>query len=273
LSKSNIKSIQRQRALADIKEGWKFRDLWLMEGRLIISNRYKRTFLGPFWITMQALLMIVAFSIVRGIVFQGGVKTEIVPYISIGMVVFTFQQHLFISSSSAFKANLSYMQGTNLPLSIGIYRFLFVELINFLHLIILFPILFIWPGMKFHILGFLLIPVWVFLTLLIFFFISLWLGIGANRFADIAPLISTVLPFFMFVTPVWWDIATVRSHKVKIITDYNPFNWILSLFREGILGQHLNLKYLLFFVVALLVNMAIGFHVFAKYKSQVVLWE
>ena len=53
------------RGLRDLWQGWRdYRDLWLTVGAYDIKKRYRRSLLGPFWITISLGTFIVGLSFI-----------------------------------------------------------------------------------------------------------------------------------------------------------------------------------------------------------------
>ena len=58
--------VQFQAAVSDIREGLRRRRSWSYLAVENVKNRYRRTVLGPWWLTLQMVILIVGLSIVFG---------------------------------------------------------------------------------------------------------------------------------------------------------------------------------------------------------------
>ena len=57
-------------AMQDIKEGFLSLHLWPMLGWLEIKQRYRRSIIGPFWLTISTAVMIGAMGPLYGKIFN-----------------------------------------------------------------------------------------------------------------------------------------------------------------------------------------------------------
>ena len=64
--------MQFQAAVSDIREGLRRRRSWSYLAVENVKNRYRRTVLGPWWLTLQMVIFIVGISIVFGQLLQHG---------------------------------------------------------------------------------------------------------------------------------------------------------------------------------------------------------
>jgi ABC-type polysaccharide/polyol phosphate export permease len=68
--KAGLTSSNFEKAMLDIANGWRSRSLWLAMGLQDIRKRYRRSVLGPFWLTISMGVMISAMGLVWGIIFN-----------------------------------------------------------------------------------------------------------------------------------------------------------------------------------------------------------
>ena len=64
-------------------------DRWAMLAWSDISLRYRRTKLGPFWMTLNMALIILSVGAVWGFIFNMPMR-EYLPYFAIGMVIWNY---------------------------------------------------------------------------------------------------------------------------------------------------------------------------------------
>jgi ABC-type polysaccharide/polyol phosphate export permease len=58
--------------LSDIVDGWRRRELWEMMALQDIRQRYQRSVIGPFWITLSLGVMIGVLGPLYGTIFMSG---------------------------------------------------------------------------------------------------------------------------------------------------------------------------------------------------------
>ena len=223
---------QLQKAYIDLFQGLKHYPLWMHLAHVDIKQRYRRSFLGPFWITVSMAIFICAFGLVYSRLFNQNLA-DYIPFLTTGYLTWNMLSCIMIESCDAFEQNKNLILGIKLPISIHLYRTIWRNILIFLHNIIVFVIVFIYFHIKpsWHILlflpAFLLASIALTLTALLISFIS-------TRFRDIPPIIMSMMQVAFFVSPVSWKPAMI-GHDSMILM-YNPFTYYLDLLRSPLLG-------------------------------------
>jgi ABC-type polysaccharide/polyol phosphate export permease len=236
-------------ALSDLMAGLRLRQVWLTFAVMDVRLRYRRSYLGPFWITISTGIMVVAFGYVFGSIFKADLAT-FVPYIAVGMVAWAYISTTLTEGCSTFTGSASYIRNLSLPLSVYLYRTMARNIFAMLHNIVVIVVVFLIFQPPMNVNWLLCIPGLVLITLNLTW-MALLLGIASARYRDVPAAIGNVLAVSYLVTPVIWhaDLVSDRSH----IIDYNPFYHLIELVRAPLLGQQptiLNYG----FTVALLVS-------------------
>ena len=65
----------------------------------------------------------------------------------------------------------------------------------------------------------------------------MWLGPTVARFRDVGPFVASVLQMMMFFTPVFWRVDEISEGSRAVLVRWNPFAYLLALFREPLLGD------------------------------------
>ena len=220
-------------AIKDLIDGFKQTQVWLTFAMMDVKLLYRRTYLGPFWITISMGAMVAALGYVFGTIFKADVATYI-PYLAIGIIIWTYISSTISDGCTTFTNSTSYIKNLSLPLSVYLYRMLARNFIIMLHnMLIVLAIFLIFPP-SFSPVYLLAIPGIILLTLNLSW-IALFFGIIGSRYRDIPAAITSVLAIGYLVTPVFWnaDIVNDRSH----IVDYNPFYHLIKIVRAPLLGE------------------------------------
>jgi len=261
-------------AMADINRSWNERNSWMLAAVRALGNRYKRTYLGPWWITITTLLFVFGLSQLR-IGLRGGDLKASLAYVGLGFIIFGLIIGGLQSGASVFAGGGNTMLTSRLPISSLILRNNFEQFLDFLHdavailvIIIFFDIAFSWRWIE-SLLA-------VALIVLSSLGVGMWLGPLANRFRDVAPLVSAFIRILFFLTPIFWSIDMVSANGREYLAWYNPLTYQLLAFRDPILGSTHNPPFgitaLGMTAILALVNLVIGFIVFSKYRTQQVYW-
>lgn len=86
--------------------------LWSTMGWLELRQRYKRSIIGPFWITLSMGVLIFALGVIYGELFNMDVQLYL-PMLAVGLVFWVFISGVVNEGCNAFIGSASYM--TQLP--------------------------------------------------------------------------------------------------------------------------------------------------------------
>ncbi|EMR7771842.1 O92 family O-antigen export ABC transporter permease subunit, partial [Escherichia coli] len=107
------------------------------------------------------------------------------------------------------------------------------------------------------------------------FFVALTLSCLCTRFMDLRQIVLSILQIGMLVTPIMW-IPTESMRTKVFILEWNPIYHFVDFIRMSLLPSdfppaviHPSLKYIIVFT---LINMMVGFIVFAKSRKNISYW-
>src|SRR5699024_5972242 len=78
-----------RRAVADLRQGLQQRELWLSLGWQDIKQRYRRSTLGPLWITIATGVMAGALGLLYSVLFQLSLA-DFLPHVTVGLIMWGF---------------------------------------------------------------------------------------------------------------------------------------------------------------------------------------
>ena len=158
-------------AFQDITMGIGSVSLWSMLGWQDIRQRYRRSVIGPFWLTITTAIFVCALGFLYSELFKQTVA-EYLPYVAIGFVVWSFVSSILTDSCTVFVESESMIKQVRQPFSMYVMRMIWRNTIVFLHnAIILVIIIFVLPAPS--IIDLLTIPV----AVLLLGINGLWLGL------------------------------------------------------------------------------------------------
>ena len=255
-------------ALRDCMSGTMLWRLWGRLGWNDILQRYRRSLLGPFWLTASMAIMVVSLGILYAQLF----KTEIhdfLPFLCVGLLVWTFLSSFLNEAGTLFIGSESYIKQIKLPYSVYVYRSAWSKLIIFAHnfVIYFFVLLYfqIWPGAT----ALLAIPGLVIVTLN-GALASLTVGLISARFRDIPQLVTSVTQIIFFVTPIMWK-PDLLQHRTYI-AEANPFFHLIEIVRAPLLGNLPGVHTYLFVLGITALNAAVAGALFVRFRSRISYW-
>lgn len=235
-----------------------------------IRQRYRRSSLGPFWITISTGVMIACIGIIFGSLFKSPMS-EFLPFLAAGLVIWSLISTTITDATTVFVAAEPIIKQLPIPLCTHVYRMIFRNLYIFFHNIIIFPIvlLFVQRPINAELLWF--IPGLLLLTLNLGW-ISIILGIVCSRFRDLTQIVISVLQIFFYVTPIIWMPNLLPARTSVMMLDPNPFYHLLAIIRRPLLGQAPTLLNWSFCLLMALIGWLLAIKFFDRYRSRVAYW-
>jgi ABC-2 type transport system permease protein/lipopolysaccharide transport system permease protein len=268
LSIDRPKRSQVQLAVKDIVDGIMLWQLWGRLGWNDIAQRYRRSLLGPLWLTASMGVMVIALGVIYSRIFKMTL-TDFIPFLTVGLIVWSFVSTLLIEGCSLFIGSESHIKQIRLPYSVYVYRFMWGKVIVLAHNFVIYVgvlIYFkIWPGSAgvWAIPGFLLLAFNGALT-------AVYLGMVSARFRDIPQIVASVTQIIFFITPIMWKPELLGSHS--ILMELNPFYHLTEIVRAPLLGGYAPFESYSAAIFITAVNCAFAFLFFVRFRARISYW-
>ena len=264
------------RAFGDLNQGWRQRSLWGYLGWQDIKQRYRRSVLGPLWISISMAVIATAMGILYGALFNEDIKTFL-PYVATGLLIWYFIQGCILEGSEVFIANEGLIRFLPAPIGLHIFRLVWRQTLFFAHnviiwvaLMVIFPHPLGWPT-------FLALPAFA-LLVLNGGWISIMFGIIATRFRDIPPIIASLTQLVFFMTPIVWSYERLQnSANPQIaeraqIAELNPVLHYVEILRQPMLGETIVWRHWAVVGVITVVGWAVALVFLRNYRARVAYW-
>ena len=255
-------------AVADLVQGFRRWELWGTLGWHDIRQRYRRSTIGPFWITISMGIMVVGLSVLWSTLFRQSVPNYL-PFFALGFIVWTLISSMILEGCTALYGSEGIIKQIPVPLSIHIYRLVWRNLIITAHnmciYVIVMVVLQIWPGFG-------LFTAAVGLAILAVNGVALGLivGILSARYRDIPPIIANALQMIFFFSPILWMPESLGDRGYLIT--YNPFAHFIEIVRQPLLGLMPDMSTWLIVAAITVVNCAAALALFARFRSRIAYW-
>lgn len=256
-------------AFNDIKQGIANFRLWRALSTQDIKLKYRRSTLGPFWITLSMAVTLAAMGPLYGLLFHVDLKSFI-PNLGLGLIFWGFIAASMTEYSEAFTSSEHLLKQSYLPLSTLILRVFYRQVLILLHNLIIYPILIILLGITINWNFFWIIPGFCLVSLNV-----LWLGlliaIFCTRYRDMMPIIQSLITLLFFVTPIIWNISQLPPERVHIAS-INPFTALISLVRKPLLGQMPDTHDWIIASIMLVIGLIITIPAFVATRRKITYW-
>ncbi|MCS5478229.1 ABC transporter permease [Corynebacterium sp. YIM 101645] len=226
----------------DLARGFQQHELWLQLGWQDIKQRYRRSTLGPLWITIATGVMALALGLLYSMLFQIPLA-EFLPHVTVGLIMWGFISGCIKDGADIFIDNEGLIKQLPSALSVHVYRlvwrqaiFLGHNLVIWVLLMLIFPrplgweVLMAIPAMAVLVLN----GVWV----------TMFFGIVATRYRDVAPLLEAMVQLLFYVTPIVWTTQTLKEQggdiaQRALLAEINPLFHYMEIIRAPLIGQPL----------------------------------
>lgn len=252
--------------LKSLRTHWQ---MWFLLGSQDIKLRYRRSTIGPFWLTISTAVTIYSMGFLYAYLFRVNIHAYF-PYLASGIISWTFISTLLQESSSVLVESVTYIKNQSCFMSIFIMRLILRNCIVFFHnLIVIIPIvLYFKVELNWH--NLLIIPGLLILCMNAFTWGSI-IAILGTRYRDFQQIVKSLIQVVFFITPVMW-LPTLLPEKYHWIINYNPFAQYLALIRNPMLGQGIELNTIVIVGVLSLIGLRLFALCMNKYKHRIVFW-
>jgi ABC-type polysaccharide/polyol phosphate export permease len=223
-----------EKAWDDIWGGLLQWQLWVMLAWSDTRQRYSRTVLGPFWMTLSVGLFIGTMGFLYAQIYNMKVE-DYLPYLAAGYISWLFFAAVITESCSVFFMNKSVIEVRKLPYSMFVYRTIIRNLIGYAHNMVVYVIVAFWFAINPGWYGLLLIPALILISLT-GLWVGLLLGLVCTRFRDMPQLVSNLLTIMFFLTPVFW-LPNMSGNRLMLFANVNILYHYVSILRQPLLGR------------------------------------
>ncbi|NLP38759.1 MAG: ABC transporter permease, partial [Corynebacterium pollutisoli] len=196
-------------AWRDLVRGFHQHELWLQLGWQDIKQRYRRSTLGPLWITIATGVMALALGLLYSMLFQIPLA-DFLPHVTVGLIMWGFISGCIKDGAEIFIDNEGLIKQLPSALSVHVYRLVWRQALFLAHNLVIWAVLMmIFPRP----LGWDLLLAIPAMALLILngVWVTMFFGIVATRYRDVAPLLEAMVQLLFYVTPIVWTTQTLKE--------------------------------------------------------------
>ena len=260
----------------DLVAGWRQRQLWGHLGWQDIRQRYRRSVLGPIWITISMAVTAVALGILYAGLF-GNPLEEQLPYILVGFIVWAFISGCILEGADVFIKNEGLIKHLPAPVSVHVYRLVWRQTLLFAHNLVVYVVMLVIFPHPLHWTSLAAIPAFALLAVN-GAWVALLFGMASARFRDMNPIIASVVQLMFFLTPIVWiyeDFLNSPNPQIAErarIAEINPFLHFIEIIRRPMLGQDQLWHHWAVVLVITVVGWAVTLLALRRYRARVSYW-
>lgn len=234
-----------------------------------IRSKYRRTFLGPWWITATNGLTAVIMGVAAGR-FLGAEINTYLPNFMVSITIWNFISSSLGELSSTMINAGGMIKAVDMPILIHVMRMVQRNLIIFLHNMAIVPLIWLIFPWDIGIEALLFLPglaiVYVFVVSA-----SVITSMICVRYRDVAPVVAALLQLLFFVSPIIWQPSNTHG-RAKIFLDLNPIAYLLSITRDPLMGNPIGLMNWVGALGAVMLLTAAMIYIYTRYRSRIVYW-
>jgi ABC-type polysaccharide/polyol phosphate export permease len=255
-------------ALDDLGGGVRRWPLWGRLGWTDILQRYRRSVLGPVWITLSMAVMVSSLGLLYAVLFEIDLATYL-PYLTIGFVLWGLISAVVIEGCTVFIGAEGVIKQISMPISVHVYRLVWKNILIFLHNIVVFFVVAVIFSTPLNWSAFLALA-GMLLVVVNGVWISLLLGLLCARYRDASPIVASLIQLSFFVTPIIWKPDMVPDRAIFLIA--NPFFHIIEIVRAPLLGGTVAPVSWAVAVGLAVIGWAITIPIVGRYRAKMVYW-
>lgn len=262
---------QKVLAWLDLTEGLKKWRIWLMLGLQDIKLRYRRSVLGPFWITISMAITVYSMGFLYGRLFRADLQYYY-PFLVAGMLTWTFIASAITELTDTFIVADGLIKQVKLPYTLYLHRIITRNLLIFFHnTLVMLPIYLLFPaGAKINFYTLLLIPglTLIYVNALLYGVVLSMIGL---RYRDISQIIKSLVTVIFFITPIMWN-PLILPQADRIFVWINPFYSFIELIRAPLIGQAPTLLNVGMVLGVTALGCLLASQLFIKYRARLIYW-
>ncbi len=257
-----------ERALADLRDGLSQWRLAFALARLDLRNRYRGSVLGPLWMSLSTLIMLIGLGLLYATLFKLELANYL-PHLAVSLIIWQWISTFISEACGTLTSAEGVIRQMRLPYTLHTLRIAFRNSLVAAHSLPIILLVFLvfgrvpGPEAFLAVFGFLLIGINMLAG-------GLLLGMICARFRDIPPIVANIVQLAFFVSPILWKPELLGDAAVWMA--FNPFYAFLETVRGPLLEGG---GPLLAWVAAVLYTV---FHVvlagllFARFRSRIAFW-
>ena len=235
-----------------------------------IRGRYRRSAIGPFWLTISMGVMIASIGFVFGQIFKTPID-EYLPFLAAGIILWTFITGTINEGCMGFIDAEGIIKQLPIPLFVHILRVLWRNVLILAHNILILPLVMLLMGKGLSFVALWAVP-GVLLVMLCLSWVALLFAMLCARYRDLPQIVASVLQVAFYLTPIVWMPSLLPDRVGVAFIELNPFYHLLEIIRGPLLGQAPNLTSWIVVACIALLGWLFTLFVFSRLHKRVAYW-
>jgi ABC-type polysaccharide/polyol phosphate export permease len=222
-----------KQAFTDLLNGARLYELWTRLAFHDIRQRFRRSVLGPFWLTLSMGILVGTLGFLFSTLFRQDIAKTL-PYIATGIIFWGLLTTCINDGTTVFISAEADIRNVPMPLSVHFYRMMARNVMIWGFNMAIYFVAAVWfdlmPGWN----TLMFIPGFI-LFLINAAWISLAVGVLSARYRDVPQVITNVIQVIFFLTPIFWSPESLPNRPAFVV--FNPFYHLIEIVRAPLLGE------------------------------------
>ena len=207
--------------------------VWSLLAWQSIRQRYRRSTLGPRWMTISMAVQMATMGLLVTFLFNHSFQ-RFLPYLCLGVIFWTFYSTLLNEGAGTFLTYATYIKAIKRPFSLYVFAMIYKSILESAHHLVIYVIIamvfLVAPGIN---------TLWLLFTLPLALlnvgWSMLFLAIVSARFRDVPMIIQSILTVTFWITPIIYFPDQLGNKR--ILVDINPIAHMIDILRLPLLNQ------------------------------------
>lgn len=235
-----------------------------------VRQRYRRSVLGPFWLTISMCVMIGTIGLVFSQVLKIPTR-DFLPFITIGIILWTFISSIITEACTGFIVAEKIIKQLPIPLFVHILRIVWRNVLILAHNIVIFPIVLIIVGKPLGLVALLSIPGFILVTINLIW-VSLIFATICARYRDLPQMIASLIQVLFYLTPIIWMPKIISAGANNYLLYLNPVYHLLEIMRAPLIGTIPTAMNWLVSIVLAISGSIIALAFYGNYRRRIAYW-
>jgi len=249
----------------EVKELWRYRELFYFFAWRDIKIKYKQTALGFLWAIIQPLLMMAIFTVFFGRALN--IPSQNLPYpiyVFSGLLIWNLFSSGLTSASNSMVNNATIIKKIYFPRLIIPVSSILVALFDFVMAFILFVFLLFFYRQPISGFAIILWPLAIVVGVIATFGLGAWLAALNVKYRDFRYVIPFLVQILFFLSPIIYPVSLLKYPILQYVLACSPMYAAVELFRYPLTGVNPDFYLMSASFLSGLILLAIGVFYFKR---------
>jgi ABC-type polysaccharide/polyol phosphate export permease len=241
--------------------------IWHLLAWQDVRHRYRRSTLGPLWLTLSMGVQIVTIGVITSFLFGQSIDRSL-PFVCLGFIFWSLITSIVNDGAMSFLSANSWIMQIKMPLVTHVIQKIWANIIIMGHNLLIFVVVATVYGIynPTAILFLITFP----LVIICLAWLPIVLAVASTRFRDLPAMVTNVFNLAFWLTPVVYMPAQLGGNRW--ISDINPIAHMLDVLREPLLGNLPSRNSIAVVTATGVIGWIITFPFFARFRERVSYW-